>query len=293
MPFAGWFSDRFGRKKAILLIAILYVVSALGSAFAPSFEFLVAARFLGGLAFSSITLASMYIGEIAPPAWRGKLVSMTQINIVVGLSGAYFVNYYILKLVDSDAVWVSKYAVDTQTWRWMLGSEIPFALLWFVLLFKIPESPYWLVSRDRFELAEIFINNRGQSEIVHDSTTEGYPIGDMVQERVPLREETEAVGHAVLALYYYAGAADVYAETGEQALVDALDRVWDKVVNRKMYITGAVGQTHWGASSRRDTIEEGFIDEFMMPNMTAYNETCANICNAPVQLWKRGGETKG
>ena len=142
-------------------------------------------------------------------------------------------------------------------------------------------------------MAEIFINNRGQSEIVHDSTTEGYPIGDMVQERVPLREETEAVGHAVLALYYYAGAADVYAETGEQALVDALDRVWDKVVNRKMYITGAVGQTHWGASSRRDTIEEGFIDEFMMPNMTAYNETCANICNAPVQLWKRGGETKG
>ncbi|MEX0321020.1 MAG: glycoside hydrolase family 127 protein [Puniceicoccaceae bacterium] len=130
------------------------------------------------------------------------------------------------------------------------------------------------------ELAEIFINNRGQSEMVHDSTTVGYPIGDMVQERVPLREETEAVGHAVLALYYYAGAADVYAETGEQALIDALDRLWDNVVNKKMYATGAVGQTHYGASSRRDMIEEGFIDEYMMPNMTAYNETCANICNA-------------
>lgn len=130
------------------------------------------------------------------------------------------------------------------------------------------------------ELAEIFINMRGKSKVQEDASTKGYPIGDMVQERVPLREETEAVGHAVLALYYYAGAADVYAETGEQALIDALDRLWDNVVNKKMYLTGGVGQTHYGASTRRDKIEEGFIDEYMMPNMTAYNETCANICNA-------------
>ncbi|MBU3021014.1 glycoside hydrolase family 127 protein [Aestuariibacter sp. A3R04] len=129
-------------------------------------------------------------------------------------------------------------------------------------------------------LAEQFINNRGQSEMVHDDTTVGYPIGDMVQERVPLREETEAAGHAVLALYYYAGAADVYAETGEKALIDALDRLWENVTQKKMYATGAVGQTHYGASPRRDMIEEGFIDEYMMPNLTAYNETCANICNA-------------
>ncbi len=137
-------------------------------------------------------------------------------------------------------------------------------------------------TRDRryLELAEIFINNRGKSPVVEDASTEGYPIGDMVQERVPLREETEAVGHAVLALYYYAGAADVYAETGEQALLEALDRLWDNVVNHKMYVTGAVGQTHYGASTRRDKIEEGFIDEYMMPNLTAYNETCANICNS-------------
>ncbi|MEP4079548.1 MFS transporter [Haloferula sp.] len=154
LPFAGWISDRFGRKKAILLVAILYLVSALGSAFAPSFEFLVAARFLGGLAFSSITLASMYIGEIAPPVWRGKLVSMTQINIVIGLSGAYFVNYFILDLAKSDAAWVSRYAIDSQTWRWMLGAEVPFALLWFFLLFRIPESPYWLVLRNRLEDAK-------------------------------------------------------------------------------------------------------------------------------------------
>lgn len=130
------------------------------------------------------------------------------------------------------------------------------------------------------QLAERFINRRGKFEVVHHPTTEGYPIGDMVQERVPLREASEAAGHAVLALYYYAGAADVYAETGEQALMEALDRLWESVTQKKMYVTGAVGQTHYGASSNRDKIEEGFIDDFMMPNMTAYNETCANLCNA-------------
>ncbi|TWT71433.1 glycoside hydrolase family 127 protein [Crateriforma conspicua] len=130
------------------------------------------------------------------------------------------------------------------------------------------------------ELAEIFINNRGQSEVVDDPSTEGYPIGDMVQERVPLREETEAVGHAVLALYYYAGAADVFAETGEKALIDALDRLWHNVCEQKMYVTGAVGQAHFGASTRRDKIEEGFLDAYLMPMATAYNETCANIANA-------------
>ncbi|NRS90318.1 hypothetical protein HNQ02_003258 [Flavobacterium sp. 7E] len=129
-------------------------------------------------------------------------------------------------------------------------------------------------------LAEKFINRRGTYEIKHDSTTEGYPIGDMVQERTPLRESKEAVGHAVLALYYYAGAADVYAETGEQALIDALDGLWENVTGKKMYVTGAVGQAHFGASTNLDMIQEGFIDAYMMPNMTAYNETCANLCNA-------------
>jgi DUF1680 family protein len=130
------------------------------------------------------------------------------------------------------------------------------------------------------DLAVRFIDRRGKYEVEHHPTTEGYPIGDMVQERIPLREATEAAGHAVLALYYYAGAADVYTETGEKALIDALDGLWESVTQRKMYITGAVGQTHYGASSNRDKIEEGFIDDYMMPNMTAYNETCANICNA-------------
>jgi len=136
-------------------------------------------------------------------------------------------------------------------------------------------------NKEYLHLAEIFINMRGRSKVTPDESAVYYKmVGDMVQERKPLRKETEAVGHAVLALYFYAGAADVYAETGEKALVDALDRLWDNVVHRKMYVTGACGQAHHGASSRVDFVHEAFIDEYMMPNLTAYNETCANICNA-------------
>ncbi|MFC2113440.1 glycoside hydrolase family 127 protein [Bacteroidota bacterium] len=144
------------------------------------------------------------------------------------------------------------------------------------------------------ELAQKFIDNRGKYRVEHNETTAGYPIGDMVQERTPLREADEAVGHAVLALYYYAGAADVYAETGEKALIEALDRLWENVTDQKMYVTGAVGQAHYGASTNRDMIQEGFIDAYMMPNLTAYNETCANVCNSMFSFRMLGvhGESK-
>ncbi|GGZ40145.1 ATP-binding protein [Echinicola pacifica] len=154
---------------------------------------------------------------------------------------------------------------------------------------------YRVTSESKYlQLAEKFINNRGKYKVEHNATTEGYPIGDMVQERLPLRESEEAVGHAVLALYYYAGAADVYAETGEKALIEALDKLWKNVTEQKMYLTGAVGQAHYGASSNRDMIEEGFIDGYMMPNLTAYNETCANLCNAMFSYRMLGihGESK-
>ncbi len=143
-------------------------------------------------------------------------------------------------------------------------------------------------------LAEKFIDNRGKYKVESTYTTQGYPIGDMVQERTPLREADEAVGHAVLALYYYAGAADVYAETGEKALLDALDRLWFNVTAQKMYVTGAVGQAHYGASTNRELIQEGFIDKYMMPNLTAYNETCANVCNSMFSYRMLGlhGESK-
>ncbi len=154
LPFAGFLSDRFGRKRTLQIIALLYLISAVSSALAPTYIFLVFARFLGGLAFTSISLASMYIGEIAPPKWRGKLVAMIQINIVIGLSGAYFINYLIHQWATTGAAWVQFLGIDKYTWRWMLGSEILPALAWFGLLFMIPKSPAWLVTMNRLEEAK-------------------------------------------------------------------------------------------------------------------------------------------
>ncbi|WP_066218955.1 MFS transporter [Formosa haliotis] len=154
LPLAGYASNRFGRKRTLQIIALLYLISAIASTLAPSYWSLVCARFLGGLAFSSISLASMYIGEIAPPKWRGKLVSMTQINIVLGLSAAYFINYLILQWTNSDAQWVVDFGLRTHTWRWMLGSEILPAFLWFVLLFFIPRSPAWLIYNNKEQEAK-------------------------------------------------------------------------------------------------------------------------------------------
>ncbi|ANW96248.1 hypothetical protein AXE80_08130 [Wenyingzhuangia fucanilytica] len=130
------------------------------------------------------------------------------------------------------------------------------------------------------ELAEIFVNMRGKSKVKPDETVRYLNLGDMVQERTALRESKEAVGHAVLALYYYAGATDIYAETGEQALIDALDRLWGNIVNQKMFITGACGQKHDGGSSNRDFVHEAFTIDYEMHNAHSYNETCANLCNA-------------
>lgn len=149
LPFAGYACNQFGRKRTLQIVAILYLFSAITSALAPNYWTLVIARFIGGLAFSSISLASMYIGEIAPPKLRGKLVSMTQINIVVGLSAAYFINYLILQSIGSGAGWAESWGLTENTWRWMLASEIVPALVWLVLLFFIPESPAWLVYKNR------------------------------------------------------------------------------------------------------------------------------------------------
>ncbi|ANW96623.1 MFS transporter [Wenyingzhuangia fucanilytica] len=154
LPLAAWSSNTYGRKATLKIIAALYLISALGSAFAPSFITLFAARFLGGLAFSSITLAAMYIGEISPAKWRGKLVSMTQINIVIGLTAAYFINYWLLQVTNSDAEWVNTLGLREYTWRWMLGIEIVPALIWFGLLFIVPRSPAWLVYKGKLEEAK-------------------------------------------------------------------------------------------------------------------------------------------
>ncbi|MGV1682414.1 MFS transporter [Sphingopyxis sp. NJF-3] len=145
----GHICDRIGRRKTLLLIGWLYLLSAVCAVLSQTLWQLVAARFLGGLAFASLSVSSMYVGEVAPPAKRGLLVAVNQLNIVFGLFAAYLANYFIQGWVHAGAPWISAVGMDRYTWQWMLGVQIPPSILWIIFLLKIPESPRWLMLRGR------------------------------------------------------------------------------------------------------------------------------------------------
>ncbi|MDJ0877860.1 MAG: sugar porter family MFS transporter [Halieaceae bacterium] len=146
---AGPLSDLYGRRTLLLILAALYVLSAGFSAFAPNYEVLMAARAIGGLAFASLAMAPIYISEIASARSRGRMVAINQFNIVLGLSAAYFVNFVILRVSGLDAEWVRSLGIAENTWRWMLGFELLPAVLWLLLMLRLPESPRWLIINGR------------------------------------------------------------------------------------------------------------------------------------------------
>ena len=135
--FAGYPSDRYGRRAALRALAVFYVVSAFGCAFAWDWYSLVIFRVIGGLAIGgSSVIGPMYIAEIAPAAKRGRLVALFQFNIVLGILLAYFSNYL-----------VGLGGFGSLEWRWKLGVAAAPAVLFFFALFGIPQSPRWLVRR--------------------------------------------------------------------------------------------------------------------------------------------------
>jgi sugar porter (SP) family MFS transporter len=139
---AGKPADIFGRKKALIAVAILYAISALGSALSHNWYMFLIYRFIGGIGVgASSVIGPMYIAEIAPSQLRGRLVGMFQLNVVTGILMAFFSNYLIAQLVEFDA------------WRWMLGVETIPAALFLFLLFLIPATPRWLAMRGENEAA--------------------------------------------------------------------------------------------------------------------------------------------
>ncbi len=158
MLLAGPLSDKIGRKKVLSYAAILYALSAIGSALAPTFFWLVMARMLGGFGVgASLILAPMYIAEIAPPHNRGRMVSFNQLNIVIGISLAFFTNYLILQLGKSEEPWAIALMFNEYNWRWMLGLEAIPAVLYFIGLFFVPKSPRWLIMKGEFDQAEVIL----------------------------------------------------------------------------------------------------------------------------------------
>jgi sugar porter (SP) family MFS transporter len=168
MMVSGPLSDRFGRRAVLKVAAVLFAISAVASAVAPDYITLVVARMLGGLGVgAALIIAPMYIAEISPPDIRGRMVSFNQLNIVIGISAAYFSNYLILSLGQSDLAWAESLRIGEWTWRWMLGVEALPAFFYFVALFTVPESPRWLVMHgqddDALEVMEQ-VSSRAEAE---------------------------------------------------------------------------------------------------------------------------------
>ena len=153
--FGGVPGDRWGRRTALQGLAMLYVVSALGSGLAWDWWSLLAFRIIGGLAIGgSSVLGPMYIAEIAPARQRGRMVGLFQFNVVFGILVAYLSNYLL-----------GVAAAGADEWRWKLGVSAVPAVLFFVMLFSIPRSPRWLAGKGRVEEARAVLQRIGEEDV--------------------------------------------------------------------------------------------------------------------------------
>jgi sugar porter (SP) family MFS transporter len=170
---AGPLADRFGRKPILIVTSLLFGFCALGCAVAQGIYFFIISRVIGGLGVGmAILVAPMFIAESSPRRLRGLLVTFNQLNIVLGISLAYFSNFYILQTVSDTNL----------NWRLMLGVGAVPAILYFLLLFIVPESPRWLVRQSREEEALAVLKRIGgedhaQSELQEIKASLQNPIG--------------------------------------------------------------------------------------------------------------------
>ncbi|GAC1626930.1 MAG: sugar porter family MFS transporter [Candidatus Acidiferrum sp.] len=149
---AGIPGDRWGRRDSLRAMAVLYLISALGCAFALNWTMLIIFRFVGGIGIGgSSVLGPMYIAEIAPAKWRGRLVGLFQFNVVFGILLAYFSNYV-----------VGLMGFGLNEWRWKLGITALPSIFFFLMLFGIPRSPRWLVKKRRIDEARRVLQLTGE-----------------------------------------------------------------------------------------------------------------------------------
>jgi sugar porter (SP) family MFS transporter len=142
--FSGPLADRFGRRTVLRLATCVFAVSALLAALSENFATLIVARLLSGFGVGAVLItAPMYIAEISPSAWRGRMVSFNQLFIVLGGLTAYICNYFIVRLGGAE-VW---------NWRWMLGIGVVPAIPYFFAMLVVPESPRWLAMHDQLPAA--------------------------------------------------------------------------------------------------------------------------------------------
>ena len=159
---AGILSDKYGRKTILLYSAVLFLISAIGCAIAPSHVMLISARFIGGIGVGAASMLSpLYIAEISPSHIRGRMVALYQFAITVGILFAYFSNSLLLDISEDKNILFQgmfKLIFKDEVWRAMLGSESIPALLFFILLLFVPESPRWMVINGKAEKAKRFVS---------------------------------------------------------------------------------------------------------------------------------------
>jgi len=180
VALAGVVSDRFGRRNTLILSALFFFVSAVGTAIPRTFTAFIVFRILGGLGVGAASMTSpLYIAELAPARHRGRLVSLNQLAIVFGMLVVFFVNYAIAR--QGDAAW------NRETgWRWMFGSESLPALGFLLLLFAVPESPRWLAKQGRAGEAGAILARVGGAD---------HAAREMEEIRAALAQETGSLAH--------------------------------------------------------------------------------------------------
>lgn len=253
--FAGMLGDRMGRRDGLRVLALLYLISALGSAFSPDWYSLLAFRFIGGLGIGgSSVLCPMYIAEISPPKWRGFLGSFFEFDIVSGILLGYFCDYLIGMLHTGE-----------MEWRWKLGIAAAPAALFLAMLFRIPRSPRWLAARQKIDEAREVLRATGEDNyeeelrrIVEAHSETGEPLF-VRKYRFPIFLAVSIALFNQLSginpMWYYLDA--IFARAGfskvsgdlQSIAIAAIDVVFtvlamlviDRVGRRFLLLTGAVG----------------------------------------------------
>lgn len=153
--FAGKAADTYGRKRTLISIALIFAVSSIITAIAPTFLVFILSRILGGLAVGAASMISpLYIAEVSPSALRGRLVTLSQLGITFGCLVSYLINYLLL-------------GVGPNNWRWMFATGAIPSAAFFVLLFCVPESPRWLIASGRSSEAHAILTRIGGAEIAN------------------------------------------------------------------------------------------------------------------------------
>jgi sugar porter (SP) family MFS transporter len=184
---AGVLSDRFGRKKLLIVSAFLFAITSIGNALAPNFFIFVAWRILGGVGIGlASNLSPMYIAEIAPAQMRGKLVSVNQLTIVIGILLAEVINWALGRHLPSMATdeYIRNSWYGQTCWRWMFGLTAIPSLLFFVGMFLVPESPRWLAKNGKPQNARTILRKIGG---------ENYSVAALADIQTTLVNEVEKV----------------------------------------------------------------------------------------------------